>query len=135
MDHSLISAVTRPVTAVPASGKSIIVPKQVIRRADEAAGGRRILRLEHGLAARVGAAALHRQVRRQSLHYCLAGSVSIVRLDDGEQLRSTAAGVVLEMEQAALELARSPDSDRCPVRALEAWLRQARMTTVRSSAR
>jgi integrase len=46
---------------------------------------------------------------------------------DREQLRFTAAGVVLEIGQDALELARSPDSDRCPVRALEVWLRQARI--------
>ena len=46
---------------------------------------------------------------------------------DREQLRFTAAGVVLETAQGALELARSPDSDRCPIRALEAWLRQARI--------
>ena len=46
---------------------------------------------------------------------------------DREQLRFTAAGVVLEMGQDALELARSPDSDRCAVRALEVWLRQARV--------
>jgi integrase len=46
---------------------------------------------------------------------------------DREQLRFTAAGVVLEIGRDALELARAPDSDRCPVRALEAWLRQARI--------
>ena len=44
-----------------------------------------------------------------------------------EQLRFTAAGVVLEIGQDVLELARSPDSDRCPVCALEVWLRQARI--------
>jgi integrase len=46
---------------------------------------------------------------------------------DREQLRFTAAGMVVETAQGALELARAPDSDRCPVRALEAWLRQARI--------
>ena len=46
---------------------------------------------------------------------------------DREQLRFTAAGVVLETAEGALEIARSPDSDRCPVRALEVWLRQARI--------
>ena len=46
---------------------------------------------------------------------------------DREQLRFTAAGVVLETGQDVLELARAPDSDRCPVRALEVWLRQARI--------
>ncbi|MFC7694314.1 integrase [Paeniroseomonas aquatica] len=46
---------------------------------------------------------------------------------DREQLRFTAAGMVVETAQGALKLARAPDSDRCPVRALEAWLRQARI--------
>ncbi|RYI78820.1 MAG: hypothetical protein EON47_24460, partial [Acetobacteraceae bacterium] len=36
---------------------------------------------------------------------------------DREQLRFTAAGVVLEIGQDVLELARSPDSNRCSVRA------------------
>ncbi|MDN3563321.1 hypothetical protein QWZ14_02895, partial [Paeniroseomonas aquatica] len=49
---------------------------------------------------------------------------------DREQLRFTAAGMVVETAQGALELARAPDSDRCPVRALEAWLRQARIDYV-----
>jgi integrase len=46
---------------------------------------------------------------------------------DREQLRFTTAGMVLETAQGVLEIARSPDSARCPVRALEAWLRQARI--------
>ena len=46
---------------------------------------------------------------------------------DREQLRFTAAGMVVETATGALELARAPDSDRCPVRALEVWLRQARI--------
>ena len=46
---------------------------------------------------------------------------------DREQLRFTAAGVVLETGQDVLQLVRAPDSDRCPVRALEVWLRQARI--------
>ena len=37
---------------------------------------------------------------------------------DREQLRFTAAGVVLEIGQDVLEFARVPDSDRCLVRAL-----------------
>ena len=44
---------------------------------------------------------------------------------DREQLRFTAAAVVLETGQGALELARSSDLDRCSVRVLEAWLRLA----------
>lgn len=46
---------------------------------------------------------------------------------DREQLRFTAAGMTVETAQGGLEIARSPDSARCPVRALEAWLRQARI--------
>ena len=46
---------------------------------------------------------------------------------DREQLRFTAGGVVLATAQGSFELARTSDSDRCPVRALEAWLRQARI--------
>ena len=52
---------------------------------------------------------------------------------DREQLRFTTAGVVLETGQDTLELARSPDSDRCSVRALEPGCGRHGSTTARSS--
>ena len=69
--------------------------------------------------------------RRDRALFLLAQATALRRAAlvalDREQLRFTAAGVVLEMGQDALELARSPDSDRCPVRAMEVCLRQARI--------
>ena len=69
--------------------------------------------------------------RRDRALFLLAQATALRRAAlvalDREQLRFTAAGVVLDIGQDTLELARTPDSDRCPVRALEAWLRQARI--------
>ena len=46
---------------------------------------------------------------------------------DREGLRFTAAGMTVETAEGVLEVARSPDSARCPVRAMEAWLWRARI--------
>ena len=46
---------------------------------------------------------------------------------DREQLRLTAAGMTLATGAGVLAVSRCPDSARCPVRAVEAWLRQARI--------
>ena len=43
------------------------------------------------------------------------------------ELRFTPAGMTVDTAQGGMEIARAPDSARCPVRALEAWLRQARI--------
>jgi site-specific recombinase XerD len=46
---------------------------------------------------------------------------------DREHIGFTPAGMTVATVRGALEIARSPDSARCPVRALEAWLRRARI--------
>jgi hypothetical protein len=46
---------------------------------------------------------------------------------DREQLRFTPTGMSVETAEGVLAVSRTPDSARCPVRALAAWLRQARI--------
>ena len=69
--------------------------------------------------------------RRDRALFLLAQATALRRAAlvalDREQLRFTPTGMTVATAQGGLEIARFPDSARCPVRALEAWLRQARI--------